>query len=70
MGQKEIIDILGKKRLTRREIENLIDISQVAISRALKQLLKYNEISIDRSNGIPVYSIIKKRKRGRNSPSK
>ena len=58
--------MLEKRELTRRELQELIGLGQCAISIALKQLVKYGEIEIDRSKGVPVYRLnIKKKKRGK-----
>ena len=63
MSQERIIEILEKRDLTRSELQELTDLCQATVSRALQQLLKYNEITIDKSAGIPVYSIIKRKKK-------
>ena len=63
MSQQRIIKILSNRSLTRAELREITDLSDQSICYALKQLLKYDEIEIDKSNGIPVYSIIKRKKR-------
>ena len=67
MTQEDIIEILGDRPLSRREIQNLVGLTQQAISEALRQLIKYDEIIKEYSNkGIPVYK--KKRKSGAKRP--
>ena len=68
MSQDEILAILKYKRLTRREIQEITDLAQQAVSNSLKQLVKWGEVEMGHSNGIPIYSLkIKKKKAGKAS---
>jgi len=64
LGQEQVIELLNRgKPLSRAEIQEMTDLCKAAVSIALKQLLKYHEIEIDKSLGIPVYKPIIKRKK-------
>ena len=65
ISQGRILELLGKgKPMTRAELKEITDLSNVALCHALKQLLKYNEILKNYSNkGIPCYKLKKKRKK-------
>lgn len=65
MSQEEIFNILKKgKPLTRAELQELTDLSNMAICHALKQLMKQSLVikSISIQN-IPIYEPILKRKK-------
>ena len=60
MSQDEILNALEEADLTRKELQKRLHISQVAISIALKQLLKYSEIIIkEYKENTPIYSVKK-----------
>ena len=62
MSQDDILTALGDRRLTRREIQELTDLAQRAVSYSLKQLLKYDEIIKEMSEkGVPMYKVKKKK---------
>ena len=63
MSQAEIIEILEKGKFTTKEIEQKLKISRPAINQAIKKLMKFGEVACDRSNWIPVYYIIEKKKK-------
>ena len=67
MGQEEIIKLLEEegKPLSRGEISKLLNKEAKAISRILKQLLNYNEISseeIDKDKALKEYKCKRKMK--------
>jgi len=63
LSQAQIVKLLKKGKLTTREIEEIIKISRPAINQAIKQLMKFGEVACDKSNWIPVYFVIEKKKK-------
>jgi len=63
MTQEKIIEILGNKKLTRAEIQELTELAQVIVSRCLRQLVKYHEIEKEYSEEIKKYVYKKKDKK-------
>jgi hypothetical protein len=64
MSQEDVLEILGNRELTRKEIEELTMINQQSISRCLKQLIKYHEIIREYSDNLKKFVYKKKRGEG------
>jgi len=65
MSQEDILNLLSKRSMTSKEMAELLELTRSSITHSIKRLLKHNEICVDCSSGIPVYYIVKKRKRGK-----
>jgi len=60
---------LGNRKLTRREIQELLCLGQQAVSHSIRQLLKYQDIIKEISEeGVPVYKVKKRKVGGRFAP--
>jgi len=65
MTQDKIVKILGNKKLTRKQIQELTDLTQQVVSRCLKQLVKYNELEKEYSESRKKFVYKKNKKKTR-----
>jgi len=66
MSQEQILKVLEENELTRKEIQERLQLTHQAVTKALHQLIKYNEIIKENTEKIPVYKL--KKKNGAKAP--